>query len=278
MAVYWVCLYVLTGLAEEGLCHSCEPYAPLPATADPAVDVTSRPISAAEALRLALLAPFVLLRWACCAYVLALFAGSRLVLQLVAPADATPAVAGVLAQVTARLLLLLLGFSLDVEAPEHVRAAWVLSHAARDADETPAGELPVLVVANATSYLDALVLTAAIAPADLIQAPARGAPLAATLGTDANWALAFPEAAHGAGGCVQPFRPLPGQGPAVLLPAGVAYRAANSLNAAWTAGGALRAVGHFFQVTAAWQKRARVTLLPPRLTLLQATDAALLRA
>lgn len=44
LPAFWVALYVLTGLAEEGLCHSCEPFAPLPAGADPLVDIHSRPV------------------------------------------------------------------------------------------------------------------------------------------------------------------------------------------------------------------------------------------
>jgi hypothetical protein len=44
LPAWWVTLYVLTGLAEEGLCHSCEPFAARPAGADPLQDAHSRPV------------------------------------------------------------------------------------------------------------------------------------------------------------------------------------------------------------------------------------------
>ena len=44
LAVWWVLLYLLTGVLEEGACHSVEPFAPLAKGADPFVDTDTRPV------------------------------------------------------------------------------------------------------------------------------------------------------------------------------------------------------------------------------------------
>ncbi len=44
LAVWWVALYVATGLLEEGACHSSEPFAPLAKGADPFTDTHTRPV------------------------------------------------------------------------------------------------------------------------------------------------------------------------------------------------------------------------------------------
>ena len=81
VSLWWITLYVLTGIAEEGLCHSCEPYAPLPPGADVRRDIHSRPVVTAEAVRLALTAPVTLLRLALFGAVLASFLVARRVVE-----------------------------------------------------------------------------------------------------------------------------------------------------------------------------------------------------
>ena len=161
-----------------------------------------------------------------------------------------------LTRLAARLLLLALGYSLEVEGREHAAAA----------RRAP-------VVANAQSYLDALVLTAVLGPLPLRAgaAAAKGGFLARLLGgvegAPGGPALAFPEPARTAGGCLLPFAPAAFAGGAscLVLPATLAYAAANSFNAARPRDtGALAAAAHAARLTAAWMKRARVQLLPPR--------------
>jgi len=101
LALYWVALYVLTGVAEEGLCHSVEPFAPLPKGGSPFRDASTRPVVrparerrpaaphearwhaqvSAEAARLVLMAPLVALRWALFAGILLKFVVWRALLQ-----------------------------------------------------------------------------------------------------------------------------------------------------------------------------------------------------
>jgi hypothetical protein len=158
--------------------------------------------------------------------------------------------------VCARLALAVLGFSLRVEGTEHIGAA--VSAPGRFG-----------VVANAQSYLDALVLAAVLGPLPLRArgAPARGAPGARLLGGGTTHfpPLSFPECVHTSGGCMLPFRPeaFPAEGAADVLPIALAYSAANSFNAAWAAHISTAAtVAHAFRLTAAWMKVARVQVLP----------------
>ena len=44
LAVWWVTLYLLTGILEEGACHSSPPFSPLAKGADPFRDTDSRPV------------------------------------------------------------------------------------------------------------------------------------------------------------------------------------------------------------------------------------------
>lgn len=44
LPAFWVLLYILTGIAEEGLCQSHDPKAPLPPDFDPFFDHQSRPL------------------------------------------------------------------------------------------------------------------------------------------------------------------------------------------------------------------------------------------
>lgn len=170
-----------------------------------------------------------------------------------------------LTRLTARALLMTLGFAVDVEDGEF--AAVLRSNAASS-----------FVVANCVSYLDVLLLTAVMGPLALRgPPPACGAPLAALLcaapGTSASPGLTFPEGAHTAGGCMLPFKPaaLAAAAPqgraspalrAFVLPATVSYSAANSFNAAWTRTGRVATLAHAAQLTAAWMKHARVQLQP----------------
>lgn len=103
LAVWWVALYVATGLLEEGACHSVEPFAPLAKGADPFTDTHTRPVVrralqlqpggrlhiapqvSAEAVRLLLMAPVVALRWALFAGILLKFVIWRAVLQARVP-------------------------------------------------------------------------------------------------------------------------------------------------------------------------------------------------
>ena len=153
-----------------------------------------------------------------------------------------------------------LGYAVDVEDGEYAAQLRKSGAAA-------------CVVSNAVSYLDVLVLTAVLGPLQLRgPPPARGAPLAALLGGEAGSApgLVFPEGAHTAGGCMLPFKPealaaaMPGKKAprAYVLPATVAYCAANSFSAAWTRRGPVAALWHAAQLTAAWMKHARVQLQP----------------
>jgi hypothetical protein len=173
----------------------------------------------------------------------------------VSPEDGSGALSA-LTCVCARLALAVLGFSLRVDGTEHIAAA--VSTRGRFG-----------VVANAQSYLDALVLAAVLGPLPLGArgAPARGAPGALLLGGAATYfpPLAFPEGAHTSGGCMLPFRPeaFPARGDAAVLPIALAYSAANSFNAAWAAHvGVVATVAHAFRLTAAWMKCARVQVLP----------------
>jgi hypothetical protein len=105
LAVWWVLLYVLTGIVEEGACHSVEPFAPKAKGADPFTDTDTRPVVrliarrsgggrsrpdpqvSAEAARLVLMAPVVALRWALFAAILLSFLIWRAVIQARAPRD-----------------------------------------------------------------------------------------------------------------------------------------------------------------------------------------------
>ena len=175
------------------------------------------------------------------------------------PARAVALVAP-LTRLTARALLITLGYAVDVEDGEYAAALRKSGAAA-------------CVVSNAVSYLDVLVLTAVLGPLQLRgPPPACGAPLAALLGGAAGAVpgLVFPEGAHTAGGCMLPFKPealaaaMPRKTPAraYVLPVTVAYCAANSFNAAWTRNGPAAALSHAAQLTAAWMKHARVQLQP----------------
>ena len=249
LPLWWVVLYLLTGLAEEGLCHSVEPFAPLPKGADPLVDGSSRPVVSAEAVRLVLMAPFIFVRWALglgcmAAYVLS----CRCVSAVASPARAARAHER-LTRLVARALLMLLGFHIQVDGAAHA-----VAHP----------EMPV--VCNCLSYVDALLLLAAFGPLQPCQPlPVRGVPLVAALlrcaGVQAHKPLSFPEGRRSAGGCLLPFAAAcwpPGC--RAVQPATVCYAAANSFNAAWVAPHATPA--HLFQLTAAWMKTARLRILP----------------
>ncbi len=235
----------------------------------------------AEAVRLLLMAPVVALRWALFAGILLKFVVWRAILQARAPPHGCMACAHLLRQavlsparaaavvapltrLTARALLMTLGFAVDVEDGEF--AAVLRANASSS-----------FVVANCVSYLDVLLLTAVLGPMALRgPLPAHGAPLAALLcgaSSTAAPGLTFPEGAHTAGGCMLPFKPasLAAAAPAkraspalraFVLPATVSYSAANSFNAAWTRTGRVATTAHAAQLTAAWMKHARVQLQP----------------
>ncbi len=190
LPLWWVACYVLTGLAEEGLCHSVEPFAPLPSGADPLLDASSRPIVTAEAVRLLLMAPLVLLRWAACVAVATVFIVLCRLAGVVLSARRADAAHASLTRLAARATLLILGFSVSITG------------------QGAAGASPV--VANCLSYIDVLLLSAAFGPlTPLAPLPKRGVPLlSATLslaGVSRCRGLAFPEAQRSAGGCVLPF-------------------------------------------------------------------------
>ena len=155
LPLFWVVLYVLTGLAEEGLCHSVEPYAALGAGKSPFVDHTTRAVVAAEAVRLALMAPLVALRWALCPALALLYIAACRAVK--AAGWRTAQAHALLTRLAARAALMLLGYSLQVDTP-----------AAK-----PRGASSAVVVSNCLSYIDTLVLTAALGPL-AVAAPAPG--------------------------------------------------------------------------------------------------------
>ena len=246
LPLFWVVLYVLTGLAEEGLCHSVEPYAALGAGKSPFVDHTTRAVVAAEAVRLALMAPLVALRWALCPALALLYIAACRAVK--AAGWRTAQAHALLTRLAARAALMLLGYSLQVDAP-----------AAKPRDASPA----VVVVSNCLSYIDTLVLTAALGPlAVAAPAPQGGVAVVATLlglaGVKPAVQVFFPEGRRTQGGCLLPFSPTA----TLVQPVGLRYSAANSFNASWVGKGHFN-VGHAFQLTAAWMKDAQVFVLPP---------------
>lgn len=235
LPAWWIALYFITGLAEEGLCHSVPPFSPLPDGASPDADWESRPVVAAEAVRLLLLAPLVALRWAAA---LKLFLLSALAARLVS----APARKAALLRRGASAALWWLGFSLE-----------------RSGEAAP----PATVVANSLSYLDALLLTAALG---LVAAPPARLPLGygawlALAQAEPLATVAFPEPRPGPGGCLRPFASL--SAATDVQPAALSYSAGNSFSASWLGGSWLSALAHFYRVSAAWLKTARVALLPP---------------
>jgi hypothetical protein len=250
LPAYWVALYLLTGIAEEGLCHSVEPFAPLASGQSPFVDNTSRKVVTAEAVRLALMAPIVIIRWAACAALALVYIAACRVTQ--ALHVRTHAAHALLTRIAANMALMLLGFNLQVDSSGNSKA--------RD-DDSP-------VVANCLSYVDALVLNACMGPLRVVEPlPARGVPLLAPVmalaGVKPTRGLSFPEGTRTQGGCVLPFQPsaVPSSG-AAIQPVGLRYSAANSFNASWTVTGRRATVVHAFQLTAAWMKDVQVFILP----------------
>jgi hypothetical protein len=246
LPLFWVVLYLLTGLAEEGLCHSVEPFAALEAGKSPFEDHTTRAVVAAEAVRLALMAPLVVLRWALCPLLAALYITACRAAQ--ACGWRTAQAHALLTRLAARAALMLLGYSLQVDAP---------------AAKPRGGSAPLVVVSNCLSYIDTLVLTAALGPlAVTAPAPQGGVAFVATLlglaGVKAAVVVSFPEGRRTQGGCLLPFSPTA----TPVQPVGLRYSAANSFNASWVGKGHFN-VWHAFQLTAAWMKDAQVFVLPP---------------
>ena len=250
LPLFWVVLYVLTGLAEEGLCHSVEPYAALGAGKSPFVDHTTRAVVAAEFVRLALMAPLVVLRWGLCPVLALLYIAACRAVQ--ASHVRTAQLHALLTRLAARAALMLLGYSLKVDGT---------------AAKPQAGASPPVVLSNCLSYIDTLVLTAALGPlAVQPPAPQGGVAFMATLLALAGVAparlVSFPEGRRTQGGCLLPFSSASLKSSAPVQPVGLRYSAANSFNASWVGKGHFN-LGHAFQLTAAWMKDAQVFVLPP---------------
>ena len=186
---FWALLYVLTGIAEEGLCHSRPPFAALPAEerGAPYADRSSRPVVAAEALRLALMAPIVLVRWCAVAWLAGAYVAAARALRWSMRREPEAAAAAVsrLTRLAAWTSLWVLGFTVTISEEGAATPAGAGAGGAR-ASLAPRGAPKALVASNSLSYLDALLLTAALGPltpsrADEAAAPGGAAPALAWL-------------------------------------------------------------------------------------------------
>jgi hypothetical protein len=241
LPLFWIALYFLTALAEEGLCHSREPFAPLSEGQRPTEDHESRPVVAAEALRLALLLPLVALK---CVLLLLLAACFVLASRAARSADAGARAA----RLCARCALFVLGFSLHATGQPAPGA---------------------VLICNSLSYIDALLLTSAFGPVAAVPDSLGSKSLALLqrlAGVEASAIVVFPEGRRGGGGAVLPFESVESVDEAAMQPVAICYSAGNSFNASWLGGSRLALAFHFYRICAAWLKTAKLAILNPTAT------------
>lgn len=142
LAVWWVVLYGITAIAEEGLIPAGNPSKPLSNAESPFDDYTTKPVEGAELVRELLMVPVALLRFSMYLTLLLLYFAYVLLFGSFKLEPVT--------KIFGHLLLNSIGMRVRVKGLEHMRAA--------------ASNAPYIVVCNHVSYMDPIALAAALGP------------------------------------------------------------------------------------------------------------------
>lgn len=142
LAFWWIGLYLLTAIAEEGLLPAGNPEKPLEREESPFWDRTTKPVEGAELMRELLMLPVALVRFTLASGAMFLY----LCYASLARESSLPSVT----KLCGRVILASLGIKVRIHGIENFHQA--KEHA------------PYVIVCNHVSYLDPIVLSAALGP------------------------------------------------------------------------------------------------------------------